>query len=76
MSQTTENGTRWSELIEMLKCIVVLGGLLDQDGIDIVFLNRGLRRNITNIDQIHDLLRDPPRGKTPLSKRVREAMVR
>lgn len=42
MRQSTENGkTRWSELIDMLKCVVALGGLLDQDGIDVLFLNRG-----------------------------------
>jgi len=25
MRQPTENGTRWSELIDMLKCVVALG---------------------------------------------------
>lgn len=76
MRQETENGnTRWSELVAMLQIVVTLGGLLDSDGIDVIFLNRGARRNVTDMTQISDFLREPPSGKTPLSRRVREAMA-
>lgn len=35
----------------------------------------GLRRNVRSVDQIQDMLLEQPNGKTPLSRRVREAMA-
>ena len=74
MSTATENGTRWSELKGMATPIVELGSLLDSDGIDVIFLNRGTRRNVRSINDIQDLLVNPPQYRTPLSNKVREAM--
>lgn len=74
MNEATENGnTRWSELINMLRAVVTLGCLLDTNGIDVIFLNRGMRRNVTSIEQINYMLVQPPGDRTPLSRRCLEA---
>jgi hypothetical protein len=66
--------TRWDELKEVLSVVIELGVLLDEDGIDILFLNRGTRRKVKSPQEIMDLLRQPPQYRTPLSSRTREAM--
>lgn len=66
--------TRWDELKEVLSVVIELGVLLDEDGIDILFLNRGTRRKVKSSQEIMDLLRQPPQYRTPLSARTREAM--
>ena len=40
MLTPTENGTRWTELKAAVEIIVQFGGILDEDGVDIWFLNR------------------------------------
>lgn len=66
--------TRWDELKEVLSVVIELGVLLDEDGIDIMFLNRGSRRKVKSPQEIWDLLRQPPQYRTPLSSRTRDAM--
>jgi hypothetical protein len=76
-SMSTPSGqgkTRWTELKDMVNPIIELGALLDVDGIDVLFLNRGRRNNVRSILDIQDLLVQGPQGRTPLSMRVREAM--
>jgi len=74
MNATTDVGTRWSELRTMAMAIIELGALLDDDGIDVMFLNKGLRRGVKSVNDVNDMLSMRPSGTTPLSKRVREAM--
>jgi hypothetical protein len=73
-TQTDHGKTRWSELLEMSYPIIELASLLDADGLDIIFLNRGYRANVRSTEHIQDLLVNQPHGRTPLSMRVREAM--
>jgi hypothetical protein len=74
MGTATDVGTRWGELKQMAAAVIDLGVLLDSDGIDVMFLNRGVRRGVRSMNDVHDLFSRPPSGCTPLSKRVREAM--
>jgi hypothetical protein len=75
MQLETENGlTRWDELKQVISIVIELGALLDDDGIDIIFLNRGSRRRVRSVHEIQDLLRNPPQYRTPLSSKTREAM--
>lgn len=66
--------SRWIELKEVLNVVIELGGILDSNGLDLIFLNRGTRRNVTNINQVQDMFQNPPQFRTPLSQKVREAL--
>lgn len=75
MSMKTENGkTRWSELKEVLTVVIELGSLLDDNGIDILFLNRGTKRGVRSLADVQYMFNEPPRYRTPLSSKTREAM--
>ena len=74
MGTATDCGTRWSELKYMAAAIIDIGSSLDDDGIDVMFLNRGTRRNVRSVNDVIDLFDKPPGGNTPLSNKVREAM--
>jgi len=75
MGTATDVGSRWGELKAMAAAVIDLGVLLDSDGIDVMFLNRGVRRGVRSMNDVQDLFSRPPSGCTPLSKRVREAMA-
>jgi len=79
MNTTTEphtGKTRWDELKDMICSSVTLGGCLDKDGIDLIFLNRGTMRGVSNVSQITKLLENKPTqyDLTPLSSKLREAL--
>ena len=61
--------TRWDELQETLEVIVELAILLDDDGIDLWFLNvENPIKNITSKQTIMDQFNRRPQGRTPLTK--------
>lgn len=65
--------TRWDELKEVVQMVIDLGGVLDQTGIDIMFLNRPGMDNVRQFSQVEHLFRNRPSGSTPLGERLQEA---
>lgn len=68
--------TRWDELKHTSKMIIELASCIDEDGVDIHFLNRSFMNkqnettktcnNITSFDEVSGLFNQIPTGKTPL----------
>lgn len=72
---TVVRGTRWSELRETIEVLSELATILDDDGIDIWFLNKGgPYKNITSKQQVAELFNDNPTGRTPLTKVTRQVI--
>ncbi|KAI8999823.1 hypothetical protein BC832DRAFT_202287 [Gaertneriomyces semiglobifer] len=67
--------TRWDELKQTLKTVVDIACTLDQDGIDVYFLNRTSLHNVTNAQQVEDAFRDKPYGYTPLANAFLEVLL-
>ena len=66
--------TRWDELKETLSTIVELATILDQNGIDIYFLNRGTLRNVSNLTTINEAFQAPPEGGTPIATTLQQVI--
>ena len=68
--------TRWDELGQTLRLVCEIACCLDDDGIDIYFLNRPKLSNIRSVDDpsFAQSLASPPRGTTPLTERVRDVL--
>lgn len=67
--------TRWDELQETVEIIVELGVLLDDDGIDLWFLNRDDPvRHVVSKDTVIELFNRKPSGRTPLTRVVGRIM--
>ncbi|VBB17580.1 hypothetical protein YASMINEVIRUS_43 [Yasminevirus sp. GU-2018] len=67
--------TRWHELRETVEMIVELATLLDDDGIDVWFLNRASPyKNITTPEQVMKLFKKQPNGSTPLTATLKKVM--
>eukprot|EP00457_Paulinella_chromatophora_P009756 gb/GEZN01009828.1/.p1 GENE.gb/GEZN01009828.1/~~gb/GEZN01009828.1/.p1 ORF type:complete len:353 (+),score=34.86 gb/GEZN01009828.1/:21-1079(+) len=64
--------TRWHELKARVIQILRIATSLDDDGIDIYFLNRAGKKNVTDEKDVEKLFKAPPNGYTPL----REAYYR
>eukprot|EP00808_Paulinella_micropora_P016168 g61033.t1 len=67
-----QRSTRWHELKSRVVQILRIAVALDEDGIDIYFLNRDGAKNVTDERQVEALFKEPPKGYTPL----REAWTR
>jgi hypothetical protein len=73
MNQSAGRGkTRWEELCESISKVVQLGSIFDDDGIDLFFLNREGKTNVTSYDIVHECFQKLPRGYTPLTRCVKE----
>jgi len=59
--------TRWQELCERVVQIVEIATCLDEDGIDIYFLNRAPVFNVKDVGHAASLFAGVPAGYTPLS---------
>ncbi|KAJ3053521.1 hypothetical protein HK097_004115 [Rhizophlyctis rosea] len=66
--------TRWDELKYVVKIISAIATTLDEDGIDIYFLNRPGLRNVKNADQIDQAFTHPPSGGTPINRILRQVL--
>lgn len=66
--------TRWDELRETIKVVVEIATTLDQDGVDLFFLNRLPIRNVTQPEEIERAFQDTPSGYTPLARVLREVL--
>jgi hypothetical protein len=66
--------TRWDELRQVMYQIIEIGTSLDSDGVDILFLNRQGRDNVTYPDQVSDKFLTEPKGVTPLTNTIMKAL--
>ena len=58
--------SRFDELKRIVEQVMSIATTMDDDGVDLYFLNRPDAKNITSIDQIVHLFNAPPSGTTPL----------
>jgi hypothetical protein len=57
-------------IADILEVLIDITKVLDDDGLDIVFLNAGIRNDVTSYEEvIGDIKRNILRGSTPLTKR-------
>ncbi|KAJ3393196.1 HBS1-like protein [Entophlyctis sp. JEL0112] len=67
--------TRWDELKETLAIVTEVATVLDEDGIDIFFLNRKPLRNITGpCLELEQAFAMPPEGYTPITRVLRAVL--
>ncbi|KAJ3044286.1 hypothetical protein HDV00_002606 [Rhizophlyctis rosea] len=66
--------TRWDELKSVIKTVVDIGTTLDDDGIDLYFLNRPHIHNVTSADQVARAFANPPHGYTPIARTLRQVL--
>jgi hypothetical protein len=62
-----KSSTRWDELKKTLGVVVDIASVMDKDGLDIYFLNRGTVRGVSHSSQLESMFANPPAGLTPLS---------
>jgi len=67
--------TRWTDLIQNIKIVIQLAIALDQDGIDLYFLNRPGKKGVKDWHDIKDIFDNPPAGHTPLSDAILKIMM-
>jgi hypothetical protein len=60
--------TRWDELKHYVSIVTDIAGILDQNGLDIYFLNRPSVTGITHSEQVVPLFQPPPGGYTPIPR--------
>ena len=60
--------TRWDELKSVIKIVIEIANIFDDDGIDLYFLNRDPVYCVNSYRNIDDILRDKPYGQTPLTE--------
>ncbi|KAI8616349.1 hypothetical protein BC830DRAFT_1118338 [Chytriomyces sp. MP71] len=69
------SATRWDELKSTVQTVTEIGSTLDNDGIDVYFLNRPPVRNVigpsAQLDQIFAI---PPQGYTPIARVLRQVL--
>ncbi|KAJ3032483.1 hypothetical protein HDV00_007448 [Rhizophlyctis rosea] len=66
--------TRWDELRYVVNIISAIATTLDEDGIDIYFLNRLGLRNVKNPSQIEQAFHTLPSGGTPINSVLRRVL--
>ena len=65
----THHSTRWDELKYVVKIVISVATIFDEDGIDIHFLNRESHFNVKSLSQVDDALDGFPYGTTPLTQK-------
>jgi hypothetical protein len=58
--------TRWDELKEVVSAVIDLASALDENGIQVSFLNRGVYDGVTEFKQVKKAFGKRPKGATPL----------
>lgn len=66
--------TRWDELKHYVSIVTDIAGILDQNGLDIYFLNRPSVTGITHSDQVQPLFQNPPGGYTPIPRVLKQIL--
>ena len=70
LSDGSGHSTRWDELKSVVNIVISIASIYDEDGIDIHFLNRNNESNIKSLEQVSNILDEPPQGLTPLTKHL------
>jgi hypothetical protein len=73
-SPLAKSFTRWDELKKSLGVIVDVASVMDKDGLDIYFLNRGTMRGVSHSSQLDIYFAGPPGGMTPISNVLRAVL--
>ena len=66
----SQYATRWDELKSVVNIVIKIATIFDEDGIDINFLNRYNHKNVKDLNQVENILRDKPYGLTPLNQNL------
>ncbi|KAJ3409627.1 hypothetical protein CcCBS67573_g01790 [Chytriomyces confervae] len=66
--------TRWDELKLTVQIVTDIAATLDEDGIDVYFLNRAPVRNVFSAEQLQQAFANPPRGYTPITRVLRQVL--
>lgn len=66
--------SRWQELQQRVLEIVEIAVCLDQDGIDLYFLNRPPVYHVQDVDTVKAAFVNPPNGYTPLSEAYKRVL--
>ncbi len=69
-SDCEDDKTRWQELQEVARIAIEIGCVLDESGVDIMFLNRAGLSNVRSWKQAELLFRNTPNGCESLHGRV------
>jgi len=67
--------SRFDELKIIMTQIMGIATSMDDDGVDVYFMNRPDARNVTSNDQISHLFDAPPSGSTPLVRTFNRAIA-
>ncbi len=67
--------SRWDELKHYVSIVTDIAGILDQNGLDIYFLNRPSVTGITHSDQVQPLFQGRPEGFTPIPRVIRQILT-
>jgi len=67
--------SRFDELKMIVDQIMSIASVLDEDGIDLYFLNRGVVKNVKNLDLVAQLFNAPPSGSTPLVRTFNQVIA-
>lgn len=67
--------SRWDELKNTTKMIINIGTCLDPSGVDIYFLNREGKSNVTDFSQVEHLFAPEPAGRTPLFAALQQVIM-
>lgn len=70
LDDNTGHSTRWEELKSVIKIVISIATIFDDDGIDIYFLNRQTQLNVSSFEQVSTCLDEPPYGGTPLTSKL------
>ncbi|KAJ3018844.1 UNVERIFIED_CONTAM: hypothetical protein HDU68_010955 [Siphonaria sp. JEL0065] len=67
--------TRWDELKSTVSLVTEIGAVLDDDGVDVYFLNRAPVRNIKGPSaELNAAFANPPMGYTPTARVLRQVL--
>ncbi|KAJ3031384.1 UNVERIFIED_CONTAM: hypothetical protein HDU68_004463 [Siphonaria sp. JEL0065] len=70
-----KTSTRWDELKSTVSIVTEIGAALDEDGVDIYFLNRPPVRNVTGpTAEMNSAFASPPMGYTPIARVLRQVL--
>jgi hypothetical protein len=67
--------TRWDELKKTLGVVIDIASVMDKNGLDIYFLNRGTVRGVSHSSQLENLFVPNPQGLTPMSPVLRAVLA-
>lgn len=67
--------TRWEEMRTIVKIIMEATMLLDDDGIDVYFLNRPEEKNVCDMSKIDEMFVRKPNGYTPIVETLQRVIA-